>query len=152
MSENQTEQEAADAESQLEEENLSPPQRSKARRLGCALAVLIWFALLLTPCALFYLAANGEIRFDHRDVPQPHAHPLLLVSLVSEAADRGLRFESSRIVEAQSNSERLCVETAVRFFLWEYSGGNQDVSYCDCYQGEASDADWELVRTSSGPC
>ncbi|MDE2636653.1 MAG: hypothetical protein OXI30_09835 [Chloroflexota bacterium] len=152
MSENQAEQEAADLKSQLAGDNASPPKRSNARRLGCAIALLIWFALLLTPCALFYLAANGEIRFDHRDVPQPHAHPLLLVSLVSEAADRGLRFETSRIIEAQSNGEMLCVETAVRFLLWEYSGGNQDVSYCDCYQREGLEADWELVGTSSGVC
>lgn len=152
MSEDQTKLETADAESQLTGDKESPPQRSKARRLGCAIALLIWFTLLLTPCGLFYLAAEGEIRFDHRDIPQPYAHPLLLVSLVSEAADRGLRFETSRIVEARSSEEMLCVETTVRFLLWEYSGGNQDVSYCDCYQREGSEADWELAGTSSGAC
>lgn len=152
MSEHQSEPDPSDAESQLTEENVLAPQRSKARRLGCAIALLIWFTLLLTPCALFYLATHGEIRFDHRDIPQPHAHPLLLVSLVSEAADRGLRFETSRIVDVQSGEAMLCVETAVRFLLWEYSGGNQDVSYCDCYQREGPEADWELAGTSSGVC
>ena len=152
MSEKQTIPEAAGAESQLTGDNVSPLQRSKARRLGCAIALLIWFTFLLTPCALFYLAAQGEIRFVHRDIPQPHAHPLLLVSLVSETKDRGLRIEASRIVEARSNELMLCVETAVRFLLWEYSGGNQDVSYCDCYQREGSEADWELAGTSSGAC
>ena len=71
---------------------------------------------------------------------------------MSEAEDRGLRFETSRIVEARSSEEMLCVETTVRFLLWEYSGGNQDVSYCDCYQREGSEADWELAGTSSGAC
>lgn len=152
MSESQTEREAADVVSQLEGDNAPPPQRSKARRLGCAIALLIWFTFLLTPCALFYMAAKGEIRFEHRDIPQPYAHPLLLVSLVSETEDRGIRFETSRIVEARSNELMLCVETAVRFLLWQYSGGNQDVSYCDCYQRDGSEADWELVGTSSGQC
>ena len=131
---------------------MSPPQRSRTRRLGCALALLCWFTLLLTPCALFYLAANGEIRFDHRDIPEPHAHPFLLVSLVSETEDRGLRIETSRIVDTRSSEGMICVDTTVRFLLWEYSGGNQDVSYCDCYRREESEANWELVGTSPGLC
>lgn len=152
MSENQTKPEAADAESQLESENAAAPQRSKARQLGCAIALLIWFTLLLTPFALFYLAAQGEIRFNHRDIPQPQAHPFLLVSLVSESADRGLRVESSRIADARSSEAMICVDTTVRFLLWEYSGGNQDVSYCDCYRRAKTEANWELVGTSSGLC
>ena len=114
--------------------------------------MLFWFAFLLTPCALFYLAANGEIRLQHRDIPQPHAHPLLLVSLVSESEDRGLRLETSWIADTQEAAGMLCVETAVRFLLWQYSGGNQNVSFCDCYQRNDVDANWAFVATNSGTC
>ena len=36
-------------------------KKSLPRRLGCWLLIVLWFALLMTPCGLFYLAANGEI-------------------------------------------------------------------------------------------
>jgi len=129
-----------------------PRRRIRPRKLGCGLALLLWFTLLLTPCALFFLAANGEIRLNHRDLPAPHAHPLLLVSLISEAADRGLRLESSWIAKRANDDQTICVETAVRFLLWEYSGGNQNVNYCDCYERPAPAANWELSRTFGAAC
>ncbi len=128
------------------------PRRGTVRRLGCGLALLFWFTLLLTPCALFYLAANGEIRLEHRDIPQPHAHPLLLVSLVSEAENRGLRMETSWIAVADPLEGMVCVETAVQFLLWQYSGGNQNVSFCDCYTRQDAETNWELVRTYGDAC
>ncbi|MCY4064612.1 MAG: hypothetical protein OXG53_19785 [Chloroflexi bacterium] len=148
---------APSAAAQLEAESQSDgtppaPRYRRARRLGCGLVLLFWFALLLTPCSLFYLAANGEIRLGHRDIPQPHAHPLLLVSLVSESEDRGLRIENSWIADSQGDGGMLCVETAVRFLLWQYSGGNQNVSFCDCYRRQNADANWEFVTTYGGFC
>jgi len=128
------------------------PRRSTARRLGCGLALLFWFTALLTPCALFYLASHGEIRLNHRDIPQSHAHPLLLVSLVSEAEDRGLRIETSWKANSLSDETMLCVQTSVRFLLWEYSGGNQNVRYCDCYARQDADAIWEYVKTYGDAC
>ena len=126
--------------------------RITPRKLGCGLALLLWFALLLTPCALFFLAANGEIRLNHRDIPDAYAHPLLLVSLISETADRGLRVESSWIAGGASDDQTICVETAVRFLLWEYSGGNQNVRYCDCYERAAPASIWQLSETFSAAC
>ncbi len=136
----------------VEAGSAASPRRSRARRLGCGLILLLWFALLLTPCALFFLAANGEIRLEHGEIPQPHAHPLLLVSLVSEAADRGLRFEASWIAGSSAADGPLCVETAVRFLLWEYSGGNQNVRYCDCYASDPAGGDWQLSATYANSC
>lgn len=153
MSETPAQSETSGMESPARKEAISPrSQRSMARRLGCVLALLFWFTALLTPCALFYLASHGEIRFDHRDIPQPHAHPLLLVSLVSEAEDRGLRIETSWKADSQSDDAMLCVQTSVRFLLWEYSGGNQNVSYCDCYTRRDSESIREFVKTYGGAC
>ncbi|MCY3866569.1 MAG: hypothetical protein OXG68_14120 [Chloroflexi bacterium] len=153
MSESTAPSAAAELEAGSQSEGTPPvPRHRIARRLGCGLVLLFWFALLLTPCSLFYLAANGEIRLGHREIPQPHAHPLLLVSLVSETEDRGLRIENSWIVESQADGGMLCVETAVRFLLWQYSGGNQNVSFCDCYRRQDADASWEFVSTYGGVC
>ena len=131
----------------------SPPKkRSLAKRLGCGLLLIIWFLLLLTPCALFYLAANGEIRIHHADIPQPHDHPRLQISLISEADDRGLRIVTSSIVEQSDVDQSLCVETDVRFLLWESSAADQDTRYCDCYGRASATAAWELNDTFGGSC
>lgn len=132
--------------------NVVQPKRSPAKRLGCGLLLIVWFALLMTPCSLFYLAANGEIRLDHADIPQPHAHPRLLISLISETDARGMRMESASIVSGQVDGMQVCIETTVSFFLWHSSEGSQDVRYCDCYQRADSAASWELSDTYSRAC
>ena len=129
-------------------EPVAPARRNPIKRLGCALLLILWFVILTLPCGLFYLAANGEIRLSHGDIPQPHAHPRLLISLVSEQHERGLRIESSSIV---ARAPQLCVETTARFLLWESRGGAQDAKFCDCYDGDA-DAGWTLQQTSAGAC
>lgn len=133
-------------------DDIGPPKRSHPiLRLGCGVLLVGWFIALLLPCALFYLAANGEIRFWRRDIPQPHSHPLLLISLVSAADNRGLRIENAFAVDNSADETSLCVQTLVRFVLWESNeDGDQNVSYCDCYQ-RVDDA-WRLERAFSGPC
>ena len=131
---------------------VQPRKRSIPRRLGCGLMLTLWFIFLLTPCGLFYLAANGEIRFEHSYIPHSHAHPRLLISLISEKEDRGVRIETSAIVNRQGDDLTTCIETTVRFLLWEYSGGNQDVRFCDCYERSETDADWEFEATYSDAC
>jgi len=126
-------------------------KRSLPRRLGCWLLTVIWFLILLTPCGLFYLAANGEIRLQHSQIPDPHAHPRLLISLISESADRGLRIERSAI-QAADKVTQLCVETAVTFLLWESSGGNQNAQFCDCYLRADEDSAWQIQSTYGAAC
>ena len=130
----------------------APPKRGLLRRAGCGLILVFWFALLLTPGALLYLAANGEIRLWHREIPQPHAHPLLLISLISETKDRGLRLENSTIASHSGADDAICVETLVRFLLWQSSSGSQDARYCDCYERESTDAAWRASQSYIGAC
>ena len=126
--------------------------RSRLRWLGCTVLLPIWFLLLLAPCALFYLAANGEIRLWHGNIPQSHAHPLLLVSLISEMDNRGLRIETSHPVTSVSSELSVCVQTDVRFLLWQTKFSNQDVTYCDCYSHGDSDLVWQLDGTYGDYC
>ena len=140
-----------DRATQVPAEADSARKKSLPRRLGCWLLVVIWFLILSTPCGLFYLAANGEIRLEHSHIPDPHAHPLLLVSLISESADRGLRIERSTIAPIDSDA-RPCVETAVTFLLWQSSAGNQNVHFCDCYARTGAESAWQLASTHSAAC
>ncbi len=128
------------------------PKRSPARRLGCALLLVAWFAFLMTPCALFYLAANGEIRLEHADIPQAHAHPRLLIALLSEPDARGLRIERASIAQGALDETRVCVETAVNFLLWHAGESSQDVRYCDCYQRRDSAVSWTFSDTYNRGC
>ncbi|MCY4069932.1 MAG: hypothetical protein OXG60_01400 [Chloroflexi bacterium] len=125
---------------------------SRLRRVGCGLLVPLWFMLLLMPCALFYLAVNGEIRIWHDSVPDPYSQPRLLISLISEMDDRGLRIETSSVFKPNADNLSLCVETKVRFVLWESQGGNQDVTYCECYGRADEESAWAWDRTYGNSC
>jgi len=124
-------------------------KRSRPRRIALGFLLSLWFLLLLTPCAFLYLAANGEIRINHSDIPEPHAHPRLLLSLISEIQDRGLRIESSTIQPQRADGLH-CVETQVRFVLWQTRSENQDTRYCDCYTRVAGG--WSLHSSNTDSC
>ncbi len=122
------------------------------KRAGCGLLLGLWFTLLLTPCALFYLASNGEIRIWNGDnIPESYAHPRLLVELVSEVDYRGLQFTRSFEVDTFDNSV-LCLQTDVSYFLWESIEENQNTSYCDCYAKDDTESIWSLSETSADVC
>jgi hypothetical protein len=127
-------------------------KQNPIKRVGCSLLLVLWFTLLLSPCALFYLAANGEIRVWHADIPEAHAHPRLLIELVSEVDYRGLQFTRSFEVNSSELDDLSCVQTDVSYFLWESVEDNQDVSYCDCYIKDDTESKWQLNETYAEPC
>ncbi|MCY3778845.1 MAG: hypothetical protein OXG78_00925 [Chloroflexi bacterium] len=126
-------------------------RRGLLRRFGCGLILALWFLLLLTPCALFYLAANGEIRLFHADIPRPYSQPRLLISLINDVENRGLQIVRS-IPVRESDDTAVCVETVVNYLLWASSEGNQDVTYCDCYERADATSSWNLGETRLSSC
>lgn len=130
-----------------------PPEKSgRWRRLGCALLAPLWFLFLMMPCALIYLAVNGEIRIGQDGVPDPYAQPRLLISLISEIDLRGLRIETSSVFNPAAAKLKTCVQTDVRFLLWHSQGGDQDVAYCACYERADEDAAWAWRDTRGQGC
>lgn len=121
------------------------------KRFGCGVLLVIWFTLLLTPCGLFYLAGNGEIRIWHNDIPEPEVHPRLLLELVTEIDYRGLQLTRSFPVSSASDNS-VCVQTDVSFFLWQSIEDDLDSSYCDCYERTDLDSTWQLSDTSTSIC
>lgn len=128
------------------------PKRSLFSRLGCGIVLVIWFMILLTPCALLYLASNGEIRILHTDIPDAYEHPRLSIELVSEVKSRGLRVINSSVVDNDLDDNLMCVQTNVRFLLWQTNEDNQDTAYCDCYERNESDAGWSFSQSTPDIC
>ena len=128
------------------------PQRSLLSRLGCGFLLVIWFVILLTPCGLLYLASNGAIRISHTDIPDSYEHPRLSIELITEIKSRGLRIVNSSVVDNNLDDNLMCIQTNVRFLLWQTNEDNQDTSYCDCYERTNSDSGWTFNQTILDSC
>lgn len=126
----------------------APQKRSLLRRIGCGVALIIWFAVLLLPTFFFILAVEGDITLRHRgDVPDKHQHPLLQVNLLMDADTRGLQLTNSSVDRGEDG---LCIDTSVRYFLWQGEGEN--VRFCDCYIRNDADDSWNFDSTSPEAC
>lgn len=123
--------------------------RAYARRTGCLIAVLLWSLFMLFPMFLFLLAINGEIALWHGgNFPENESHPLLQVKLLSEIQTRGLNITASYV--AESSETAACVQTDVRYLLWQ--GRGENISYCDCYTRETAQSTWTPAATTRGVC
>jgi hypothetical protein len=124
-------------------------RRSLLRRIGCGAALLIWLVVMLLPLALFVLAIEGTIFIAHPgDVPSSHEHPLLRVNLIMEIDFRGVSLTHSSL--EYSGGHDLCIQTDVRYVLWQ--GEGEPASFCDCYTREGEDAPWEMVSRTMDVC
>ena len=110
---------------------------------------MFWFLVLLLPMVLFILAINGDITIARSgDIPDKNEHPLFQASLVMEIDFRGLRLTNTSL--ARENEVNLCIQTNVRFVLWE--GEGEDAVFCDCYDRDSSESVWELSSTAMTTC
>lgn len=124
---------------------------SRLGRLGCYLLTVLWFVILLLPCAMFALATQGEITLHHANVPEPLSHPLMQIRLVMDVENRGLQVTTSNI--RQPSDTALCVQVRVEYLLWQSSEAeDQSVRYCDCYERANTEAQWQYTETLPGQC
>lgn len=123
----------------------------RAGRAGCGLLTVLWFTLLLTPCAMFVLATSGEIRLDHANIPEPQDHPFFSLSLSVDAFNSGLKITRSWI--ATNEGQTTCVETVTNYLRWRSDGTESNVTFCQCYRQEAARWVFEQQRltTCSAP-
>ena len=120
-------------------------KRGLLGRLGCALGLLVWLVLILSPCLVFTLATQGELVLNLGSAPSQTARAWL----VMEADERGLGL-SLPSVQPSADGNALCVQTDVRYLLWQ--GQTDSVSYCECYRRASADAPWDHVSTVEGVC
>ncbi len=117
--------------------------RRRLKRLGCGLLLVLWFLVLLTPCALIALATQGEIVLTHSDVPNDD----LRIWLIQEAGQRGIAVSNARRVDAANATT--CTLTDVRFLLWQGTGGEAQ-HYCSCYAHQ--ETGWSSVAEGDAAC
>lgn len=121
---------------------------SRVGKVGCWFLIVLWSLILLTPCALFLIAAQGDLTLYHRDVPEPDTHPYLQIRLISDASNTGLQVVRSVILPGD---ERICVETYVNYLLWQSdSNSDQNTTFCDCYLRD--DEQYTFDSSSASAC
>ena len=118
--------------------------RSRKRRIGCAILIVLWFALLLVPCGLFYFAVQQEVTIPLGSLPGQE----LRVWLVMEPRSRGLGISSGQVASQTDSS--LCVQTTTTYLLW--AGRPENSTYCECYARSQPDQPWSYVSNMPGTC
>lgn len=117
---------------------------SRARRVGCGAAVILWFLLLLTPCGLLLIAVTGEVTIPTGSLPGQETR----LWLIMEADQRGLGISTAGV---QSQSEtRACLQINSRFLLWQ--GRADSVSYCECFTRTDAVDSWGYSGMNEGVC
>lgn len=128
-----------------------PRKRTPLQRLGCFVGLIIWFVVMLLPIAFIILAVNGEIIISHgAGIPDRHEHPRLQINLIMDAESRGLQFINSTV--AVDEADTLCMETNVRYLLWEGQGA--PAVFCDCYSRDSTTSNnmWQYTETIMDTC
>ncbi len=126
----------------------SPPvslaSRPLKRRRLRTLALMIWFLLLLTPCACFYFSVQQELTIPLGSAPGQAVR----VWLVMESRARGLGFSIGQV--ASETPTELCVQTTNGYLLW--SGRGEDAIFCECYTRPDSRQPWSYVGSTQDTC
>ncbi|MCC6612980.1 MAG: hypothetical protein IT320_05845 [Anaerolineae bacterium] len=123
----------------------APQKRHPLRRPGCVIALVIWFALLiLIPVAFFIILTRGEIAVSTGDAPDQQAR----LWLISNADERGFGYSNAWV--AERTDADLCLQTDVRYWLWQ--GSEDSVTYCECYERADTTSDWSYTSSSEGAC
>lgn len=120
-------------------------------KIGCGVLLVLWFVLLLLPCAMFWLATGHTFTIAHGgDVPEAEQHPRFEIRLIMETDNRGLQLFSSHVVRNGDNL--LCVQADVNYILWQSSEDTPAVVYCDCYERSDTESMWLFVGTTNSTC
>jgi hypothetical protein len=120
-----------------------PPRRSPLRRPGCIAMLIVWFGLLLAiPIFLFSMLTAGEISVTTGDAPDQRAR----LWLISNIRERGFGYSNAWV--ASRSETGLCVQTDVRYWLWQ--GSQEPSAFCECY--DRVDGVWNFVSTTQGAC
>lgn len=101
------------------------------RRVGCGALVVVWILLMLSPCVLVTVLAQGEFVVNLSDRA---GHEIRLFEIQN---DQSRGFGLSWGLLDKKDDDGYCLATHVRYWMWEGDADNSD--YCQCYtpSGEA---------------
>lgn len=124
-------------------------KRTPLQRLGCGLMIVLWLFVMMLPMIMIVLAVEGEITITHTgDVPDKHEHPRLRLDLIMEIDYHGVKITHATV--ERDGDLNVCVQTNVRYLLWQ--GQGDPAQFCDCYTRSGMEADWLLESTVSDAC
>lgn len=115
-----------------------------------AMLLLLWFALLMLPCGMLWLAVGNTITISRNNIPEPELHPRLEIQLIMDTDNRGLKFSSTGV--SQADDLNLCVQNNINYFLWQNDESAEPASYCQCYQREDIESEWEFIEQLETAC
>jgi hypothetical protein len=127
-----------------------PVPTTRRGKIGCGIALVLWFALLMLPCVMFWFASGNEIYIAHGSVPEAYDHPLLEIGLIMTTENRGIKFKTSSIIPDEANA--VCVQTNLNYVLWYSREENPTASFCDCYERADTESTWSRIETITGEC
>lgn len=119
-------------------------RRSPLRRIGCGIALTLWFLLLLTPCIMVYAASLGEITIPQGDLPGQS----IRLWMIQEARSQGIGIASTSALNIDENTR--CLQTDNRFLLWR--GSEPPVTYCECFRRSGGEGRWDFIGGAEGIC
>jgi hypothetical protein len=123
----------------------APPKKVNwARRIGCGIALVFWFALLLLPSVFLILLFNNEITITTGDAPDQQIY----IYLISEARERGIGVRTGSV--ASRDDTNVCVQTEQRYLLWQGTG--EPATFCECYSRSSSSESWSLASSEPNAC
>lgn len=100
--------------------------RQWSRRTGYLLVILLWLILVSLPVVAFFLATQGQIEIGSES-------RTLRLFLLQETDNQGLGLQWTRPFNAQNPDSAECIQTSLRYFLWEGDASGQNTDYCQCF-------------------
>ena len=116
--------------------------RSRLRRIGCGIGLIIWLLLLLFPCVAIALVSQGEITAQLGNVPGQN----LRIWLIQDATQRGIGIARPSV--HTDNNANVCLQTDTSFLMWMGKGAS--TSFCECYTHDGDN--WKSVSSTQGTC
>ena len=106
------------------------PGPRRSRRWGCLAFAGVWLCIAAVSVVAGLLAVRGDIVLPRGELRETR------LWLVAEEGNRGVGLSTKRFVSGGEDESAACVETRVRFFLWQAREGAQATRYCECFQRE----------------
>lgn len=126
---------------------LIPMPKTPLQRFGCGVLLVIWFAILLLPFGMFWLAMGNSFKIPRTNIPDAATNPRLEISLIMDKDNRGLHIFTSAVYQTEA---QLCIEGHSTYLLWESKRDDNNAVYCQCY--EAAGENWNFINQTNSIC
>ena len=93
--------------------------------------ILLWVILMSFPIIAFVLATRGELAAGDANEAG------FRLFLLSNTDVQGIGFERRKRIDREDN----CLESTIKYFLWEGENQNLDITFCQCFDKDTGFAE-----------